>query len=207
MSKEEFEEMEKSFDLWNGSLKGKFAILDADERISVSMLKREIEIRSMVYKPAVVIVDYIGIVKPEIRYKDRQDIELGEITKDLRFLGKKYGFSTISACQLNREAIRRMRKQKDNLAGSEDLRGSGEISNDADFIFALFPTEESHKLKGQTIKSRYGKSHNTFSLFFDGSRCKIGNYYLPNMMPKEMDTNFGGTFNQLDDLGDMDNDL
>ena len=193
MNEQEYEEFQKSFDYWN-DIKGNFAILDSVDRVSVSSLKREIELHSMVYKPEVVIVDYIGIVKPEARYKDRNDIELGEISKELRFLGKKYDFGVLSACQLNREAIRRMKKTKETLAGSEDLRGSGELGNDADFIFALFPTEEGNRLKGQTIKSRYGKSHNTFHLAFDGARCRVGNYKLPNMLPQDMDADFADIF-------------
>jgi replicative DNA helicase len=191
MTEEQYIEFEKAYDKWDKT-KGNFAILDAEERITMSRLRREIDIRAMVFKPHVVIVDYIGIVKPEVRYQGRNDLEIGEITKELRFLGKKYGFGTISGAQLNREAIRRMRKDKDQTAGGEDVKGSGEISADADFIFALFPSEgDDNKIKCQNIKTRYtGSTNKTFSLFFDGSRCKIGNYDLPNMMPNELDLDF-----------------
>ena len=160
----------------------------------------------MSYKPKVVFVDYIGMLQPENKYKGRPDIELGEISKSLRFLGKKHGFATVSACQLNRDAIRRMKKSKENLAGSEDLRGSGELSNDSDFIFALFPTQESNRLKGQTIKSRHGKSHNTFSLSFDGSKCKIGNCNTMSVFQSinDLDKDFSKKPDEatLDDLED-----
>jgi len=186
MNDDEFKALGDSFDQWN-DMKGKFAILDSPDRITVSVLKREIELRSMVFQPDVVFVDYIGIVKPELRYKDRQDIELGEISKELRFLGKKYGFAVVSACQLNREAIRRMRKKKDNLAGSEDLRGSGELSNDSDFIFALFATDIENMVKAQTIKSRYGESHKSYSLCFYGKFCKVCSYNTVNMNLQDKD--------------------
>jgi len=207
MKDEQFKLMQKSINEWENVYKGNFAILDTDEWITVSSLRREIELRSMIYKPDVVIVDYIGMVKPENRYKDRHDIELGEISKSLRFMGKKYGFATISASQLNREAIRRMRKNKEQLAGSEDLRGSGELSNDADYIFALFPTSEGNRLKGQTIKSRHGISHNTFNLYFNGKKSLISDYNTATILIQDMDSEFSGLLSTTDDSDeDIDSD-
>lgn len=183
MSDEKYKAFENAWKKWD-DVKGNFYILETSEWITVSTLRREIELRVMTFKPEVVIIDYIGILKPENKYGQRHDLELGEISKALRFMGKKYGFSTISACQLNREAIRRMKKNKEHLAGSEDLRGSGELSNDADYIFALFPSDAEHELKAQVLKSRYGKAHNTFTLTFDGKTCYIGdhiNWHPPNI--------------------------
>lgn len=209
MTNEQYVEFENAYDQWD-KCKGNFAILDTEERITISRLRKEIDLRAMIFKPDVVVVDYISIVKPEVRYKDRNDLEIGEITKELRFLGKKYGFGTISGAQLNREAIRRMRKDKDQTAGGEDVKGSGEISADADFIFALFPSDGDNKIKAQTIKSRYsGSANKTFSLYFDGSRCKIGNYDLPNMMPNEMDLTFSNvlSINEQEDVENEDQSL
>lgn len=204
------EDQKKSFfeaiEKWE-TLSDDFAILDSVDRVSVSMLRREIELRAMVFNPRVVIVDYVGVVKPEARYKDRNDLELGEITKDLRFLGKKYDFATISAAQLNRDAIRRMRKSKEAVAGGEDLRGSGELTNDSDFIFALFPSDIDGILRGQTVKSRYGKINPSFELLFEGQYSRVGNKCSANIVNANLDDDFGGTCiskkivtNDLDDL-------
>lgn len=216
MTEPQFIEFGQAYDKWEKT-KGKFAILDADERITMSRLKREIDLRAMVFKPDVVIVDYIGIVKPEVRYSGRNDLEIGEITKELRFLGKKYGFGTISGAQINREGIRRMRKEKVGStgggAGGDDLKGSGELSADADFIFALFPPEGDNMMKCQTVKTRYGSPNSVFSLYFNGATCKIGNYDLPNMALNEMDVDFSGILstetkqNDIHSLDDLEDDI
>ncbi len=62
-------------------IKSRFCILDADERTSVSSLKREIEKRAFAFKPEVVIIDYIANLQPDIRFGGRNDLEIGEILK------------------------------------------------------------------------------------------------------------------------------
>lgn len=176
MSPDQMDQVKKVMKEWKDNHSGDFSVLDTTETISVSQLNMEIERRAEYFKPDVLIVDYIGIVKPDRYRKDRQDLELGDIAKDLRRLGSKYKFGVITAAQLGREAIRRMRKDKDQSAGSDDVKGSQELASDCDFIFALFQSDEANKLRGQTVKSRYGKSFGTFSLFFDGATCRIGNY-------------------------------
>ena len=160
--------------IWLDTQPGKFCILDADERTSVSSLKREIEKHTMVYKPKVVIIDYIANLKPDVRFGQRNDLEIGEILKSLCFLGKKYGFHIISAAQMGRAAIKALREGRENAIDSTSIRGSHEYSADATTIFVLMKCAgEDDRLKIQNIKARHGRSGYTGELRVDADRCLI----------------------------------
>ncbi len=152
----------------------KFSILDVDDQPSVSSLKREIEKRAFVFKPEVVIIDYIAAMKPDVRFGSRNDLEIGEILKSLRFLGKKYGFHTISAAQMGRAAIKALREGKEEAVDSTSIHGSHQYSADSDTIFALLKVRgEPDKIRGIVIKARHGPSGQSFELRVDPSHCRI----------------------------------
>lgn len=157
-------EIQKVEDEWTKwSLENKFAILDAsDDRLTVADIKAEIERRIAFFKPDIVVIDYITILAPEQWYIKQQSHEwIGHMCKGIRQLGRKHGFAAISAAQLGREAIKRLKTQKDGqqTVGSEDLRGSHEFSADSDNIYALIPhpNQPQQKLQLFCIKARYGK--------------------------------------------------
>jgi len=82
------------------------------------------------------IVDYLGLMSSHDPDGTNKDIHvmLGEITKGLRRLAKELGFALIILSQLNRGLESRV----DKRPNSADLRGSGEIEQDADSIMMLF---------------------------------------------------------------------
>lgn len=154
----------------------KFAFLEVSERVSVSFIRHEIENRILFFKPKIVVIDYIALMQPDIRNSARNDLEIGEILKALRMLGRKYGFHVISAAQMGRGALTKMRQDGVNSSqpDSTSIRGSHEYSADADTIFALIPIpNEESQLKIYTIKARYGKARTTKTLGLDAARCKI----------------------------------
>lgn len=157
--------------------KGKFYIMEAPERISVSYLRREINRHIEIFKPDIIVVDYIANLVPEAKSNmNRNDLQIGEMLKDLRQMGKpggsglhKNGFAIISGAQIGREGLKRNRKLGANKSGffSEDLRGSHEYSADSDNVFAQQPdpnNPESFFL--HKIKIRYGEG-----LFPNGKTC------------------------------------
>ena len=144
-------------------ISSKFAIIDAQERMTVSKIKAELEKRKLFFKPRVVIIDYISILNPESWYQKLAEHSwYGQMCKDLRSLGRKMGFSVVSAVQLNREAIKSLRNQKDGkqTVGSDALRGSHDFSADADNIYVQFPhpDQPKEKLYLFCVKSRYGST-------------------------------------------------
>jgi len=142
-------------------IKSKFAILDAQERMTVSKIRAELEKRRHFFRPRVVVIDYISILSPEPWYQKLAEHSwYGQMCKDLRSLGRKMGFAVLSAVQLNREAIKSLRNQKEGKqsVGSDALRGSHDFSADADNIFVQVPHPEQMKEKMYLfcVKSRYG---------------------------------------------------
>ncbi len=153
----------------------KFALLDVYERISIPVLQRELEKRANYFKPKVVVVDYLGLLKTQSGFGQRHDLALGELTKTLKFLGKKHGFHIITAAQLGRADIRRLRDEgSDANLDSTAVKGSQEVSSDVEFIFALTRTpDENDRLKFHVIKSRYGASGYTKDLRVEPHLCRI----------------------------------
>jgi replicative DNA helicase len=161
LSDAEMQRIEDEWAKWN--FEHKFVILDAsDDRLSVADIKFEIEKNIAFFKPDVVIVDYITILAPEKWYIKQQSHEwVGHMCKGLRQLGRKHKFAVISAAQLGRDAIKRLKTQKEGqqTVGSEDLRGSHEFSADSDGIYVLVPhpNQPNQKIQLFCAKSRYGK--------------------------------------------------
>jgi replicative DNA helicase len=141
----------------------KFAILDAQERMTVSKIRAEIEKQKATFRPRLVVVDYVSILVPDNWYQKLAEHSwYGQMCKDLRQLGRKMGFAVLTAVQLNREAIKSLRSQKDGkqTVGSDALRGSHDFSADADNIYAQFPHPDmpKEKLYLFCIKSRNGST-------------------------------------------------
>lgn len=167
------------------TISSKFAILDAQERMSVSKIRAELEKRKTFFKPRLVVIDYISILSPETWYQKLAEHSwYGQMCKDLRQLGRKMGFGVVSAVQLNREAIKSLRNQKDGkqTVGSDALRGSHDFSADADNIYVQFPHPDmpKEKLYLFCVKSRNGstmfgqfKNQNKATLDVHPSICKI----------------------------------
>lgn len=145
----------------------KFYIMESyQERTKVSVIRRMIERHLEFFKPRLVIVDYIANLQPDKANHNRNDLEIGEMLKDLRYMGKpkvvhNEGFAIISGAQLGREALKRVRRQGGDKASfySEDIRGSHEYSADADTMYAMYVDEAQPegKLTIYCVKSRYGK--------------------------------------------------
>tara|TARA_B100000614_G_scaffold262895_1_gene299694 strand:+ start:48168 stop:49733 length:1566 start_codon:yes stop_codon:yes gene_type:complete len=159
MTEQEVQRVERELDKWD-NLKSKFIILDAVDGATVADIARAVEQHSHA-KPSLVVVDYLTILKPEAWYaKLGQHAWFGYMCKSLRTLGKKHGFSIISAAQLGRDAIKRLKSQKEGsqTVGSEDIRGSHDLSADADalFIQVPLPSEPNEKIQVFCAKSRYG---------------------------------------------------
>lgn len=153
----------------------KFFIMDSyEERSTVSSIRREIQKHLQIFKPRLVVVDYIANLQPDKPKQGRNDLEIGEMLKDLRHMGRpgvmhEEGFAIVSGAQIGREALKRVRKSAGDKTAfySEDLRGSHEYSADADCIYAQFPDPQQpdERLQVYCVKARYGKK-----TFPDGAR-------------------------------------
>ena len=169
LTKIELELTEKSTKELQQPSENHFYIMDSMERVPVSMIRKEIESHIDIFKPSVVIIDYIANLIPEINSsvnKSRNDLQIGEMLKDLRVMGRPgsicdEGFAIVSGAQIGREKLKMVRRAGSNKTSfnSEDVRGSQEYSADADNIYAqmLEEGQESSRLGFYAVKNRYGK--------------------------------------------------
>ena len=148
-------------------LGAKFFIMEADEQVPVSVIRKEIEKHIDIFKPSLVVIDYIANLVPDNdRHKGRNDLEIGNMLKALRTMGKpgavhEDGFSVVSGAQIGREALKRIRRSGANKTSfySEDIRGSHEYSADSDAMYVQMedPQQPGKRINFFCIKSRYGK--------------------------------------------------
>jgi replicative DNA helicase len=167
LNDEEWQKLELATDHMK-KFDSQFYILEKPTRLTVSSILREVEKHVDIFKPRLIVIDYVGILKME-GSTDRNDLQIGELLKELNNAGKpggihKDGFANVSGVQIGREALKRVRRLTSDKVGffSEDLRGSHEYSADAWNIYAQMkdPAQPNAKLNLYNIKSRWGK--NTF---------------------------------------------
>jgi hypothetical protein len=107
---------------------------------TVVKIQRQIERNIELIKPKLVVIDYVANLEAHRNRYGRNDLEIGDMLKTMRQMGKDLNFAVLSAAQLGREALKRVRKStgdRDKTSiNSEDIRGSHEYSADADNIFA-----------------------------------------------------------------------
>jgi replicative DNA helicase len=133
------------------------------KKMKLSQLERWLHENSSVFAPKIVVVDYLDLVEPENPNPDRPDIGLGDCCKMLRAMGKNTGYSVITAAQLKRGAMERLRKygfdtpEKSQL-GVDDIAGSHMIGADADNVFMLWREDGGNVLRIFTAKARYGQN-------------------------------------------------
>ena len=81
-----------------------------------------------------IVIDYLQIMKYD---KGREISELGNITRELKYLSKELGIPVILLSQLSRNVESRENKRP----FMSDLRASGEIEQDADCIIMVYRDE------------------------------------------------------------------
>ena len=88
-------------------------------------------------EPGPVIVDHLGIIKPEQDRGGSKAAETGDISRALASMAKRLGVPVVALCQINRQNEQRADKRPE-LA---DLRWSGDIEADARQVIFLFRPE------------------------------------------------------------------
>lgn len=81
-----------------------------------------------------IVVDHIGHVAVEDRYRGNRNNEIGEITKGLLRLGRELDVGVVALCQLSRGVESRENKRP----SLGDLRDSGEVEQDAATVLFVY---------------------------------------------------------------------
>lgn len=123
-----------------------------------------------------ILVDYLQKLEPPEK-RSREDLEIADISNELKKIAKEFNCPVIALAQLNRA----VEKDKDKRPKSSDLRGSGAIEQDADVIMMIYRDEyydKNSKDKGIAeiiiTKCRNGET-GTVRLATDLARCQFLN--------------------------------
>lgn len=125
---EEFEKVKASIERLSNN---NYIVADSGH-MTPQKIKSKINLWRVNHKIDVCILDYLTLVKSHYG-KDRNDLEIGELTSDLRMFAKESGIPLIILSQLNRE----VEKRNDRRPQLSDLRESGQIEQDAALVLLL----------------------------------------------------------------------
>ena len=115
-----------------------------------------------------IIVDYLQLLQPD-NMKANRDVQIGQISRDLKRLAMELEIPVIALAQLSRE----VEKRPDKKPMLSDLRESGNIEQDADLVGFLMRPEyyDSHKPfnYGGEDRKPYGLAYFEFAKHRNGS--------------------------------------
>ncbi len=155
-----------SSELRNGTFKERESVMNAsgiianlpiivDDQPQIDINELCAKARSQALKNGVdmIIVDYLQIVQSK-EYTKNREREISHISASLKGLAKELNVPVIALSQLSRD----IEKRKDKMPMNSDLRESGAIEQDADFVSFLYrPSEYGIKNfdhNGQKIDSK-----------------------------------------------------
>ncbi len=119
-------------------------------------------------RPALVVVDYLGLVRPLGRGRTREQ-EVAEVSRGCKELAKELGAPVLVLSQLTRTPDRENRRP-----ALWDLRESGAIEQDADAVLLLHrPRTDEPEAELLVAKNRHGPGGRTIRLRFDGRTTRF----------------------------------
>jgi hypothetical protein len=129
------------------------------------------------FKPEIIIVDYLNLMKSSIVGRDRSDYSYyGFISNELRAVAVEENVAIWSATQFNREGCKR--GGEDASAGMTEISDSMGVVFNIDMLLGCFVTPSSYKINQmiiKQIKSRYMCIHDLpfFNMGIDIPRQKV----------------------------------
>lgn len=140
-----------------GNLYDKYIYINDTSTIKTLDIKNQI--RKMKQKNNeidVVIIDYVQLMKPvHTKKSDNRNIELCEISRELKILAKELGIIIICLAQLNRKS-----DNSDDSPSFADIRDSGAFEQDADKIIFLWKTKNNKYSLENTIDVNFSIAKN-----------------------------------------------
>lgn len=103
-------------------------------------------------KTALIIIDYIGLVRTTTTKQSTRSQELGEVSRQCKEMAKELDVPVIVLAQLNRELDKTERDPR-----LSDLRDSGEIEQDADIVAFVTRTKDEGVSRIVVAKHRHAK--------------------------------------------------
>ena len=85
-------------------------------------------------KKAIVFIDYLGLIKPNEFYGGSANLQITEISRNLKNMAKDLKIPVVCLAQLNRS----VESRQDKRPMMSDIRDSGSVEQDADVIMFLY---------------------------------------------------------------------
>lgn len=161
------EQIEKTI----GALKGKLLIKEYPMgKTSPSTIETHIQkCETMGYKPDLVIIDYVDLLKSKSRYSERKD-EIDDVYTSIKGLARQAKIPIWTVSQVNRMG------SKDDIIEADKIAGSYDKVMITDFAMSL-SRKRVDKLNGtgriHVIKNRFGSDGMTFSAMINTNNGNI----------------------------------
>ena len=122
----------------DGKNTGELFIVDVPSKCSPAFIESTLvkEQQRLGIKFDVVVVDYLGIMIPNVELKERR-LNMGQIALDLKRLARKYNCVVLTAAQMNRRGQDDI-KSKDGQSDSNQIADSDQIADHVDLGFAIY---------------------------------------------------------------------
>jgi len=114
-----------------------------DDTSDISVVEIRAKVKKLFEKHGelgLVIIDYIQLMKRPFR-SERRDLEIAEITRELKSLSKELDIPVMALSQLSRT----LEQRADKRPMLSDLRESGALEEDADVVMFIYRDEVYHK--------------------------------------------------------------
>ena len=114
-------------------------LLDARASLTVSRIEASVrrahrKWRKKGVRPGPVVIDHLGIVRPEKARNGNKTAEVADVSRGLAEMAKRLGVPVVALCQLNRGVEGR----DDKRPTLSDLRQAGELEEDARAVVMLY---------------------------------------------------------------------
>lgn len=118
---------------------------------------------------ACIMVDYVQLMPVDVKTQTRASA-IGEISRQLKEISRRYEIPVIGLCQLKRESDNSKEDPK-----ASDIKDSGNIEQDADLILMLHKKDKTRPqdITCHIVKNRNGAADTSVSLYFNGKACRF----------------------------------
>ena len=174
ISEEELQKITET--MWHLSEKKLF--IDASIWLTINKLKSKIKILKLNNKIDLVIIDYLQLMNITDKWLSEYE-RLSQISKQLKELAKELDIPIICLIQSNRD----IKNRSDKKPKTTDIRGSGQIEQDWDFIlwlyreFAFDEFADKEKYEIWILKNRHWANWLFYPFKFNWDKQLIENIY------------------------------
>lgn len=158
-------------------------VIDDAPNITVERLRAKLRkmARSAVGPARLLVIDYLQLMRPLTttgrRSPENRQVEVSEMSRDLKLLAKEFAIPVLIVAQLNRGVEQRAEKRP----VISDLRESGALEQDADVVILLHRETDQDSLNSFELdlivgKNRAGRTGVT-SVVFQGHHARAADMY------------------------------